>query len=148
MNSHTSTASYVFAYYPPVWKVGVSMPDDHAVWIEDEVEAHRDQAMIEHVDYADYYEKLEAIATKSEVADGENVDAVDRTWARNSKGELVRVLFVERYDDDGNPDRCFAFRLHEDDPRPMGRHCSGQTLFFNDLLGTLPIGVWSELVWQ
>jgi hypothetical protein len=30
----------------------------------------------------------------------------------------------------------------------MGRHCSGHTPFFNDLLGTLPIGQWTELVWQ
>lgn len=148
MNSHTSLASYVFAYYPPVWKVGVSMSEDHAVWIEEEVEAHREQSMIEHVDYADYYEKLDATATKSEVADGEHLGAVDRTWARTSNGELVRVLFVERYDDDGNPERCFAYRLHEDDPRPLGRHCSGHAQSTNDLLGTLPIGVWSELVWQ
>lgn len=73
---------------------------------------------------------------------------VDRGWARTSNGELVRWLWVERYDATGMPSRSFVRRLRNDDPRPLGRHCSGHAQSTNDLLGTLPIGVWSELVWQ
>lgn len=61
MNVEQSTTSYVMAHYPPVWKIGVRMSSDHAAWIEEEVEAHRGQAMVEHVQYAGYYEMLEVV---------------------------------------------------------------------------------------
>jgi hypothetical protein len=164
MSDKPSTASFVYFYYPPVWKAGVKMSCDEAAWMEEELEALRLSAMTEYIEYAAYYELQEELvrlaslnlelsprctATKLfEPISCDDIAACDRGWAYTSNGEVVRWLWVERYDITGRPSRSFVRRLDNDDPRPMGCHCSGHSLSTNDLIATLPIGAWSELVWK
>lgn len=71
--------------------------------------------------------------------------AVDRGWARTSDGKIVRLLWVNRYDQDGRECRSLVYRLDNNDKRPRGRQYSGHSQSFNDFLGTLPRRQWTEL---
>lgn len=72
---------------------------------------------------------------------------VDRTYCFSSCDEMIRSLRVDRYDEEGNETASYVYRLHNHDPRPRGRFCENAK-WFNDFLGTLPLGVWIKLVWQ
>lgn len=80
-------------------------------------------------------------------AEGKSIGA-DRGWALTSDSKMVRLLLVNRYDQDGSDDRLFAYRLTDNDPRHQGRQFSGNSQAMNDFLGTLPYGQWIELVWS
>lgn len=71
---------------------------------------------------------------------------VDRTYCFTSCDEMIRTLGVDRYDEEGNETATYVYRLQDDDPRPRGRFCENSK-WFNDFLGTLPLGVWIRLVW-
>lgn len=72
---------------------------------------------------------------------------VDRTYSFTRSGEEVRVLWVDRYDEEGNEIASYVYRLRNDDPRPKGRFCKNSE-DFDDFLGTLPFGCWTRLVWE
>jgi hypothetical protein len=57
------------------------------------------------------------------------------------------MLWVNRYDDSGNEERTYVYRLRNDDPRPKGRRCNHRQEF-DDFLGVLPFGCWISLVWE
>ena len=85
--------------------------------------------------------------TEQLIIDDPKFTAIDRTYQYTSSGEEVRVLWVDRYDQDGKETATYVYRLRGDDPRPKGRLCEHFT-GFDDFLATLPFGCWINLVWD
>lgn len=76
-----------------------------------------------------------------------NNGVIDRTYCHTSSGEEVRVLWVNRYDQDGNESASYVYRLRNDDPRPKGRFCQNNG-DLNDFLGGLTVCCWMKIWWH
>ena len=73
-------------------------------------------------------------------------DTCMRWWAKTSCGKIVRGLWVNRFDEEGNETVFNVLILPNNDPRPKGVHLRGPAVTTNDFLATFGVGKWTSIV--